>query len=281
MTEHIGHKLDPLLRPASLAVVGASERPHSVGRQTVENLLTGQYPGRLFAVNPAYDSVLGVPCFPDLASLPETVEHVVLAVGDARIEAALEDTITHGAVAATMMSTLVLEDDSPPLLRERIAAKVKASRLIVCGANGMGFYNCVDGVWVCGFDTRNNHLRGGNVTLISHSGAGMCGIVDCEERIDFNLAISTGQELSVSMDQYLDYALEQPETRAVGLFMECARNPEGIIAGFRKARDKGIPVIVLKVGRTELSARLAVSHSGAIAGSDDAYRAVFDRFGVQ
>ena len=275
------HYLDPLLRPASIAVVGASERPHSVGRQTMENLLTGKYPGRLFAVNPGYDAILGVPCFPDLAALPETVEHVVLAIGDTRIEAALDDTIAHGALAATMMSSLALENDSPPLLRERVAAKVETSGLIVCGANGMGFYNLADGVWVCGFDTRENHVRGGNVTLISHSGSGMAGIVDCEERVDFNLAISTGQELSVTMDQYMDYALEQAETRVIGLFMEAARNPEGMIAAFRKASDKGIPVVVLKVGRTELSARLAVSHSGAIAGRDDSYQALFDRYGVQ
>jgi len=275
------HRLDPLLRPRSIAVIGASERSNSVGRRTMENLLTGQYAGQLYAVNPGYEAVLGIACFPDLASLPETVEHVVLAVGDGRIEAALDDTIAHGAAAATMMSSLALRDDTPPLLRDRVAAKVDASGLIICGANGMGFYNLADGVWVCGFDTRNNHVRGGNVTLISHSGSGMSGIVDCEERIDFNLAISTGQELSVTMDQYMDYALEQAETRVIGLFMEAARNPEGMIAAFRKASDKGIPVVVLKVGRTAFSARLAVSHSGAIAGRDDSYQALFDRFGVQ
>jgi acyl-CoA synthetase (NDP forming) len=264
-----------------MAVIGASERPGSVGRRTVENLLTGKFPGRLYAINPGYDSVLGVPCFPDLAALPETVDHVVLTVGDSRIEAALDDTIAHGAQAATMMSSLVLENDQPPLLRERILAKIQASGLIVCGANGMGFYNFVDGVWVCGFDTRENHLHGGNVTLISHSGSGMSGIIDCEERIDFNLAVSTGQELCVSMDQYMDYALEQPGTRVIGLFMETARNPAGMIRAFQKANDKGIPVVVLKVGCTELSARLAVSHSGAITGSDDAYQALFDRYGVQ
>jgi acyl-CoA synthetase (NDP forming) len=275
------HHLDPLLRPASIAVVGASERPGSVGRQTIENLLTGRYEGKLYAVNPGYESVLGIPCFARLDDLPETVEHVVLTVGDVRIEAALKDTIDHGARAATMMSSLVLPDDEPPRLRERVSHMVEQSGLIVCGANGMGFYNLADGVWVCGFDTRENHVRGGNVTLISHSGSGMSGILDCEERIDFNLAVSTGQELAVSMDQYMDYALERPETRVIGLFMETARRPKEMIAAFRKARDKRIPVVVLKVGRTELSARLAVSHSGAIAGRDDAYQAVFDRFGVQ
>jgi acyl-CoA synthetase (NDP forming) len=275
------HPLDSLLRPRSMAVIGASERPGSVGRQTMENLLTGGFQDHLYAVNPAYDDILGVPCFPDLQSLPEPVEHVVLTVGDPRVEAALDDVIAHGAAAATMISSLVLKDDEPPLLRDRVAAKIAASGLRVCGANGMGFYNFTAGVWVCGFDTRNNHVRGGNVTLISHSGSGMSGIIDCEERIDFNLAVSTGQELCVSMDQYMDFALEQPETRVIGLFMESARNPAGMIAAFEKARDKGVPVVALKVGRTELSARLAVSHSGAIAGRDDAYQALFDRYGVQ
>lgn len=264
-----------------MAVIGASERPGSVGRKTIENLLTGQFPGMLYAVNPGYDSILGVPCFPDLASLPETVEHAVITVGDARIEAALDDVIAHGATAATMMSSLVLENDQPPLLRDRVAAKIRDSGLIVCGANGMGFYNFADGVWVCGFDTRDNHVRGGNVTLISHSGSGMSGIVDCEERIDFNLAVSTGQELCVSMDQYMGFALDQPETRVIGLFMETARDPGGMVRAFQKANERGIPVVVLKVGRTEFSARLAVSHSGAITGRDDAYQALFDRYGVQ
>jgi acyl-CoA synthetase (NDP forming) len=275
------HPLKPLLQPRSIAVLGASERPGSVGRRTVENLLHGGFGGPLYAVNPGYEAVRGVPCFPSLAALPETAEHVVITLGDANVEAGLDAVIAHGARAATMMSSLVLEGDKPPLLRERVARKIAASGLVVCGANGMGFYNFADGVWVCGFDTRSNHLRGGNVTLISHSGSGMSGIIDCEERIDFNLAVSTGQELSVTMDQYMDWALDRPETRVIGLFMETARRPAGLTAAFAKANRRGIPVVVLKVGRTELSARLAVSHSGAIAGRDDAYQALFDRYGVQ
>ena len=122
MSERTSHYLDPLLRPESLAVVGASERPHSVGLQTMENLLTGGFEGKLYAINPGYDSVCGIPCYPDLASLPQTVEHVVLTVGDARIEEALDDVIAHGAQAATLMSSLVLENDQEPLLRERVSA---------------------------------------------------------------------------------------------------------------------------------------------------------------
>ncbi|HWN06071.1 MAG TPA: acetate--CoA ligase family protein [Steroidobacteraceae bacterium] len=275
----MAHRLDPLLRPQSIAVLGASEREGTVGRNTVENLLKGGYDGGLYAVNPGRKWVLGVPCYPSLATLPEPVEHVIFAVADARMDAALDDAIAHGARAATMMSSLVIEGDSDPPLRERLLAKIRKSGLVVCGANGMGFYNFADGVWGCGFRTRM-HRRGGNVAYISHSGSGMCGIVDSEERIDFNLVVSTGQELAVSMDEYLDYALEMPGTRAVGLFMETARNPEGLVRAFDRARDLGIPIVALKVGRTELSAKLTVSHSGAIAGEDAVYDAIFDRYGV-
>jgi acyl-CoA synthetase (NDP forming) len=275
----MAHRLDPLLRPQSIAVLGASEREGTVGRNTLENLLKGGYEGGLYAVNPGRKSVLGVPCYPTLATLPEPVEHVIFAVADTRMDAALDDVIAHGARAATMMSSLVIDGDSDPPLRERLLAKIRRSGLVVCGANGMGFYNFADGIWGCGFATRM-HPRGGNVAYISHSGSGMCGIVDSEERIDFNLVVSTGQELAVTMDEYLDYALEMPGTRAVGLFMETARNPAGLVRAFGRARERGIPVVALKVGRTELSAKLTVSHSGAIAGEDAVYDAIFDRYGV-
>jgi acetate---CoA ligase (ADP-forming) len=275
----MAHRLDPLLRPRSIAVLGATEREGTVGRHTIENLLKGGYEGGLYAVNPGRKSVLGVPCYPSLDELPEPVEHVIFAIADSRIEAALEEVIAHGARAATMMSSLVLEADSDPPLRDRVLSRIRSSGLVVCGANGMGFYNFVDGVWGCGFRTRA-HRRGGNVAYISHSGSGMCGIVDSEERIDFSLVVSTGQELAVAMDEYLDFALDQPETRAVGLFMETARNPASLVAAFEKARDRRIPIVALKVGRTEFSARLTVSHSGAIAGQDAVYDAIFDRYGV-
>ncbi len=275
------HRLDPLLRPQSIAVLGATERPGSVGRQTIRNLLTGQYGGRLYPVNPGRDEVLGQRCYPDLDAVPETVEHVIFCVGDNRVEAALDAVIDHGAQAATIMSSLMLAEDTEPALRERIAARIRESGLLICGANGMGFYNFSDGVWACGFDTRENHVHGGNVTLISHSGAGMSGILDCEERIDFSLAVSTGQELSVGMHDYMDFALDQPNTRVIGLFMETAREPEEFVRALKKANDRRIPVVVLKVGRTELAAHLTVSHSGAIAGRDDTFQAVFDKYGVQ
>ncbi|NND43675.1 MAG: acetate--CoA ligase family protein [Xanthomonadales bacterium] len=275
------HRLDPLLRPRSIAVVGASERAGSVGRRTVQNLLLGRFDGDLYAVNPGYDSVLGVPCFPSLDDLPNPVQHVIFTLGDRHIEAAVEAAIRHGALAATIMSQLVLAEDAEPLLIERLRARVREAGMLVCGGNAMGFYNFADGVWACGFDTRENHRREGHVTLLAQSGAGMSGILDCEERIDFNLAASTGQELSVGLHDYMDFAIEVLEPRVVGLFMEAVRDPGGMMAVLEKANRRRIPVVAIKVGKSRLSARLVQSHSGALAGEDSAFEALFDRYGVQ
>ncbi len=246
----------------------------------MKNLAKGGYAGKLYPVNPAYDELHGQPCYAGVAGLPEVPDLVIFALGDTRIEAALDDAIAAGIPAAVLMSTLSLDDDEPPLLKDRVRAKIEASGMLVCGANGMGFYNVRDGVWACGFDS-SDHAAPGNVTIISHSGSGMSGIIDCEERLQINLAVSTGNELSVTMDAYLDFALDLPETRVVGLFIETARNPAGFRAALEKAAHRKIPIVALKTGRTEAAARLAVSHSGAMAGDDATYDALFERYGVQ
>lgn len=273
------HRLDSLLRPASVAVVGASPRAGSMGHWALRNLARGDFPGSVFAVNPAYANIDGQRCFASLADLPSTPELVIFAVGDKHVEGVLDQAIEARIPAAVIMSSLCLDDDHEPNLKERVSAKIHAAGMLLCGANGMGFYNVRDRTWACGFDSRH-HGPGGNISLISQSGAGMSGLIDCDERIGINFAVSTGNEISVTMDQYLDFALELPETKVVGLFLETAKNPEGLRAAFEKAVGMRIPLVALKVGRTPYAAELAVSHSGALAGDDATYSALFERYGV-
>ncbi len=274
------HRLDPLLRPQSVAVVGASARPDSLGEWTLTNLRRGGFAGDIWPVNPRHRELQGLKCYGRLADLPAVPDLLIFCVADTRVEALLDDAIALGIPAAVLMSPLVLDKDTTPNLRERVRARIRAAGMLVCGANGMGFYNVRDRVWACGFDSRH-HEPPGRVSLISHSGSGMSGIIDCEERLRINFAVSTGIELGVTMDEYLDFVLELPETRAVGLFIETARNPEGFRAALAKAFEKGIPVVALKVGRTARAAQLTISHSGAMAGDDAAYEALFDRYAVQ
>ena len=274
------HRLKPLLKPESIAILGASQKIGSVGNEVIVNLLRGGFEGLIYPVNPGYDEVLGVACYPTLAELPMRPEMVIFAISDRRIEEAVDEVIALGIPACTIFSSLILENDTSPNLKQRILSKAMSAGLLIAGANGMGFYNVRDRVLAGGFDTRD-HPYPGNVSLISQSGAGMSGIVDCEQRLQFNFAVSSGYELTVSMEDYLDYALDLDETLVVGLFLETSRYPQKLIQAFRKASQRNIPIVVLKVGRTDLAAELAVSHSGALAGSDQCYNAVFDRYGVQ
>ena len=250
-----------------------------MGEWCLENLERGGYAGQVYPVNPGYDELRGQKCYPSIADVPETPDVAMFAVGDHRLEASLDEAIERGVPAAVIMSSLYLDDDTEPDLRARVQAKILDANLLVCGANGMGYYNVRDRTWCCGFDS-TMHYPPGNVSLISHSGSGMCGVIDCDARVRVNLAVSTGNELSVTMDEYLDFALDLPETQVIGLFVETARNPDGFRTALDKAARKRIPVVALKVGKTTRAAELTVSHSGAMAGDDATYNAIFDRYGV-
>jgi acyl-CoA synthetase (NDP forming) len=273
------HRLTPLLRPASIALVGASAAPDTVGAGMIRSTAKLSKGHRVYLVNPKYAEIDGMKCYPSIATLPEVVDHVVLGIGNARIEGLIDEAIGRGVKAATIFGSCYLEaDDTPPLTR-RIAAKAAAAGLQICGGNGMGFYNLDHDLRVCGFPPPE-WLECGGITFISHSGSAFSALVHNDRRFRFNLAVSSGQELATTAADYLDYALDQPTTRAVGLFLETVRDPARFVAALEKAAERDIPIVALKVGRTAESAALAVSHSGAIAGDHGAYEAVFDRFGV-
>ncbi len=271
--------LDKLIAPVSIAVVGVSQRPNTVGNEVIVNLQKGGYSGDLFFVNPRYQNLMGQPCFESLSLLPKKPEHVIFTINDTRLEESFDELIRLGIKACTIFSSLILQTDSEPNLKSRINTKAKEHGILIIGANSMGVYNIANNTLIGGFDTRD-HPFDGNTTLISQSGAGMSGIVDCEERIKFNLAVSTGYELTTTMEDYLEYAIDLPDTKVIGLFLETVRNPEKFIMCLERAAEEKIPIVVIKVGKTELSKKMAESHSGAMAGSDRAYNALFRRFGV-
>ena len=273
------HRLDPLLDPESIVIVGATTSG-GMGSRVIKNLQNGGYKGKLYGLHPKNKDAFGVPCYPDFKSLPEKVEHAIFAVSDERVEGLVDAAIEAGVKAMSMMSMLYLDDDQKPYLKDRIQTKLKEADILLCGANGMGFFHIEKGVWVNGHFSRPNHEPGG-VCIISQSGSGVAGIIDCEERINLNLSVSSGSELTVGAEDYLDYILHQESTSVVGLFLETIRKPDQMIKSFELANEKRIPIVVLKTGRTERSAELTVSHSGGLAGVDDCYNALFDKYGIQ
>ena len=273
------HRLDPLLDPESIVIVGATTSG-GMGSRVIKNLQNGGYKGKLYGLHPKNKDAFGIPCYPDFKSLPEKVEHAIFAVSDERVEGLVDAAIEAGVKAMSMMSMLYLDDDQKPYLKDRIQAKLKEANILLCGANGMGFFHIEKGVWVNGHFSRPNHEPGG-VCIISQSGSGVAGIIDCEERINLNLSVSSGSELTVGAEDYLNYILHQESTTVVGLFLETIRKPDQMIKSFELANERRIPIVVLKTGRTERSAELTVSHSGGLAGVDDCYNALFDKYGIQ
>ena len=273
------HRLDPLLRPNSIALIGASAKPGSPGRTLAELVIGSGYPGAVYPVNPGYREILGVPCFPDLAALPQTVDHAVLAVSNERLEGTLRQAIDHGAGAATIYSSCVLENDSDPPLRQRLAQMASAAGMPVCGGNAMGFYS-VERALFAGIFPMDGKVEAGSISYIAQSGSALTALVHNGTRLGFNLCVSCGNELATSVSDYMDWSLEQESTRVIALFLETVRDPQGFIRALAKALERGIPVVVLKVGRSPLGAELARTHTGAMAGNHAALEAVFKRYGV-
>jgi acyl-CoA synthetase (NDP forming) len=273
------HRLDPLLAPRSIALVGASARSDTPGNDMVRMAQLTGYDGRLYPINPSYDAIEGLRCHPSLEVLPETVDHVVLSVANHRLEMALDDAIRHGAKAATIFASGVLLPDNDPPLAQRIAAKIRAAGMALCGGNCMGFYNLPARLRVAGFPSGPD-MQPGGITFIAQSGSVFGAFAHNDRRLSFNLVVSSGGEWVTTAADYLDWALTQDTTRAVALFLESIRDPAGFVAGLERAAQRDIPVVVLKIGRTEAAAAMAVSHTGALAGSDAAHEALFRRYGV-
>lgn len=273
------HRLDPLLRPQSVALIGASPRPDTVGSGMAAAATAGSSDRRIYFINPSYQEIAGRPCYPDVASLPEAVDLAVIGVANQRAEAALQDAADHGAKAAVMFGSAYLPEDAQPPLTARLTAIARAAGMAMCGANCMGFYNLAADLRICGFPPPD-WVQAGPLALITHSGTVFSALCHNDRRLRFGLAVSAGQELVTSAADYLDFALAQEDIRCVGLFLEAIRDPARFIAALETARERQVPVVALKVGRTAASAAMAASHSGAIAGDHAAYRALFERHGV-
>ncbi len=273
-----GHHLAPLLAPRSVALVGASPREGTVGHWMLDCFVSGGFRGDLHLVNPRYEEIDGRPCHAALAALPGPIDMAVLNVASSRIEGLFEEALAAGVRAIVIFDYCILEEDTDPPLLARLRRRAAEAGVPVCGGNGMGYYNLDRGTHASFYNA--SRLVPGHIALIAHSGSVFTVLTHNDPRYRFNLVASAGQEIGTTVDEYLDYALDMPTTRVVALFIETVRNPAGFIAALEKARARDIPVVITKVGRTEESARLAFTHSGAIAGDDAAYDALLDRHGA-
>ncbi|MEZ5925607.1 MAG: acetate--CoA ligase family protein [Hyphomicrobiaceae bacterium] len=271
--------LTALLRPRSIALVGASAKADTNGLAMVQMARIDGFAGRVYPVNPGYSEIEGLRCFPDLASLPEPPDHAVLSLANAKLETGLEQAIASGARAVTIFASGHLDDDIAPPLIERLRSRAMSAGIALCGPNCMGFYVPPLGLRVASFPSPPG-LRRGGIAWLAQSGSAFSALCHNDRRLGFSLCVSTGAESVVTVADYLSWAVCSGEARVVGLFLESIRAPDRFKTALELAAERSIPVVVLKVGRTAASAAMAKTHTGALAGNDTAYRALFRTYGV-
>jgi len=274
-------QLDCLLAPESVALVGASNREGTLGDDLMKMILKGNYKGDIYPINPGYSEIYGYKCYPDIASVGQKVDMAVLCVNAKRVEEQAKACIDAEVKALTIFANCVLEEemDSCDKLEDRLIALCEENNVPLLGHNAMGYYNNDIGLRVCGFDAPDEGVVG-NIALCSQSGSVLSTIAHNEPQLKFNFCVATGTGQVTSLEDYILYAIELDTTKVVCVFMESVRKPALLTEALKRARDKRIPVVIMKVGKSELGAKFAQSHTGGLAGDDDVYSAVFDHYGA-
>jgi acetate---CoA ligase (ADP-forming) len=271
-----------MLEARSVALVGASPRPGSLGeRMTAE---VGRSPAgpRVHLVNPRYREIAGRPCHPSLADLPEPVDLVLLGIPDTALDDQLSLAARRGDRSAVIFGgAYEIPDISPGTagLRARLAATAQAAGMAICGAGCMGFVNICHGLRAVGY-IEPDPLPAGPIALITASGSVFSAMLRTRRALGFTLAVSSGQELVTPAAAYARYALSLPQTRVLGLVLEAIHDGDGLQQVLAAACVADIPVVLLTAGSSATGRAMVAAHSGALAGQDGGWEALASAYGV-
>ena len=277
------HDLAQLFAPRGIAIVGASETAGSVGQDVVESLLEKGYRGSIYPVNPRYETVLGLPCVGRLADLPGPVDLVAIAIPAAAAPEAVAEAGEAGIPFAVVFASGFAEAGAEgTALQEALARAAKTGGVRLLGPNCQGFMNIADGLHV-GFGPPYRLVyRKGPVSLLSQSGAFgnslLIGLSD--EGVGVRHYASTGNEADIDALDLAEAMLTDPESVAVGAYVEGLRDPARLRDLAAMARSADTPLVVWKVGRSAAGAKAAASHTASLAGDDRLYSAAFRQFGI-
>jgi acetyltransferase len=240
------------------------------------------YKGKIFLINPNYQEIENHPCYPNLAALPDVPEELLILIPTRAVLGTLEEATKLGTKSATIYTAGFGEGDDPKGKERAQAMKDLCERtgLVICGPNCMGSYSLAEGLWT--FPTSTPLLKKGPVGLIFQSGGSLGNWIKgaTERGIGFSYAVSSGNEISLDLVDYLSFMVDDPGTKVILLMAEGIRRPNEFMAVAREALNKNKPILVVKLGRSEMGKRQAISHTGALAGADEVFDAVCNRLGL-
>jgi len=271
--------LEALFQPESVAVIGATDRPKTVGRTVLQNLLSPEFHGRVYAVNPQRSEVLGVKAYKSVADLPEVIDIAVLATPAVTVPGLVGECVAAGVKSAVVISAGFKERGAEGVALEReIQEKIRETNLRLIGPNCLGVMSPI-----IGFNATfaKDMPKAGSVAMLSQSGALLTAILDWshKEHVGFSAIVSTGSMLDVSWGDLISHFGDDPHTRSILIYMESVGDARSFLSAAR-AVALSKPIIVIKAGRSEAASKAAASHTGALTGSDDVLDAAFRRCGV-
>ena len=241
----------------------------------IESLDRIGFPGQVYPVNPKYETLFGRPCYPSIADLPEAVDLLAVCVNHARVLEHMRSAARRGVRAAIIFDGGFAErGDEGRRRQDELVGICREAGIALCGPNCMGVVSPHARSSVYIQTLADPALLAGNVGLISQSGSICIGLLaDCR-RFGWSHVISSGNEAVLPAVDYLEFLIDDPATRVIALFLETVREPERFVAALDRAADRGKPVVVLKVGRSERARRAITSHTGGLAGEARVFSAV-------
>ena len=272
--------ISKLLRPRAVAVVGASEKS-GFGGDTCRNILENQADtSHVYPVNPKKETVFGKKCYPTLADLPEEIDLVILCTSQKTIVDFLKQAKAKGAGAAVVYASGYSEVGTAEgkAFEKELVDAAKALDMVVMGPNCAGYINFGDDIFSFAF-IGDYKGKKGNIGFVSQSGQFCIDMMKSAE-MKYSFAISAGNSAMVQMEDYLNFLIDDSNTKVIALYLEGVKNPHKFEACLQKAMEKKKPVVILKAGRSPKGQATAASHTGSMAGSDKTYDAVFEKFGV-
>jgi acetyltransferase len=275
----VTYGLDAMFAPASVAVIGATARPGTVGRTVLENLLHGGFQGKVYAVNAKHPEVLGLKACKSIRDIPGPVDLAVVATPAATVPHLVGECVDAGAKSAVVISAGFRERGAEgAALEQQIQEQLRRSSMRLIGPNCLGIMNPAIGL---NATFAQDTPKAGNVAFLSQSGALLTAILDWSHReeVGFSAIVSTGSMLDVGWGDLIYHFGDDPHTKSILLYMESVGDARSFLSAAREvALTK--PIIVIKAGRSEAASRAAASHTGALTGSDEVLDAAFRRSGV-
>ena len=272
-----------MLNPRSIAIVGATPRMQYGGR-FLAAALKAQDRVRVYAVNPHYDEILGVKSYPSVTDLPESPDVVGIVVPYDQVFDVLQESHRKGAGSAIVISAGFAERgvDDRRDLQEKLGTFARASGMRISGPNCLGVANVKRDIWATASSRGASGLTG-PIGLVCQSGATAFGpflVRAVENGIGFSYIISTGNEADLDFTDFARYLLDDLDTRVIAGFVEGFKSAEKFLELAKLAAERGKPIVLIKIGRSELGARAARSHTAALTGTDARYDAIFAQYGV-